>query len=282
MTEMIRANAIRIAALLVCTAVAGVAAPLLVSSRGAPSPLVIGTESGVIGIIAATFAVLVCAVIGGVAGRFLNTTAGIFIAGFGMGVLAWRMGVVTELGLLGRQGMVIPEAIVLAILALGAALVVFAIAGPVKDVEPDAGGTHPHPFTSIAAVRSCLGALAVVPVVLFLAASPVKGQVLAAAIVAGIVSGLVGRLASPHVQPILLIPATVLGGLIAYLAGQFLIDGTFADAAALRRLPTLVRPMPIDYLAGSFLGVSIGLSWATSFLEHEDDDDDDAMSSGEH
>jgi hypothetical protein len=34
-------------------------------------------------------------------------------------------------------------------------------------------------------------------------------------------------------------------------------------------LTALARPMPLDYLAGSLLGVSFGLGWAKSFLHHE-------------
>ena len=36
--------------------------------------------------------------------------------------------------------------------------------------------------------------------------------------------------------------------------------------------------MPVDYLTGSFLGVSVGLGWARSFMHHEEEGD---VASGE-
>ncbi|MCA9770806.1 MAG: helix-turn-helix transcriptional regulator [Myxococcales bacterium] len=159
-----------------------------------------------------------------------------------------------------------------AALAFLAVLIVQAVAGPVKDIEPNAAGVHPHPLVSAAAMKSAAAGLAVIPIVMLIAASAVKGQVLGTAIIAGVFAGLASRLVSPHVQPILIYPATVLGGLVAFLLGSMMLSAPFESAAALKRLPALVRPLPVDYLAGSLIGVSVGLSWATSFLHHEEPD----------
>jgi hypothetical protein len=270
MIDIFRINLVRFVGIAVCMLVAGMVAPMFTSARGAASPLVLGSEAGIVGIVAVILLVLGVAAVGGGIGRWLTPTSGMLIAGFGVGVLAWRMGTVTELGLLGREGLVVPEALLFAGLAFGAVMIVHAIAGPVRDVEPNAAGVHPHGILSGAAMKSAAGCLAVIPVVLLIAASAVKGQVLGTAILAGVFAGLASRLVSPHVQPILIYPATVLGGLLAFLIGGLMLDAPFESAAALKRLPALVRPLPVDYLAGSLIGVSIGLSWATSFLHHEE------------
>ena len=48
------------------------------------------------------------------------------------------------------------------------------------------------------------------------------------------------------------------------------VSGPLADAVVNGTLPVLSLPMPIDYAAGSLMGVSMGLGWARGFLHHEE------------
>ncbi|MEM7229036.1 MAG: hypothetical protein AAF432_09505 [Planctomycetota bacterium] len=273
MAHVIRNNSIYIAGMLLCIIVGLAAAPLMTSVRGAASPLVLGSSSGILGFLVVTMAVLATCAIGGMVGRMLHPPAGMYAAGIGIALLAWRMGSVTEVGYLGQQGTVYGDGIFLAILAAAGISIIYAIAGPMPGIEPDDDGNMPHPVLSVDAARAAAAGLAVIPVVLFLAASPHKGQTLGVAIIASIFAGLASRLLAPHVQPKLIFVSTIIGGLVAFAIGSYTMAGSFEDLAALKDLPPLCRPMPIDYLAGSFIGVPAGLSWATSFLHHDDEHD---------
>ena len=43
-----------------------------------------------------------------------------------------------------------------------------------------------------------------------------------------------------------------------------------AAVVASNQLPNIVLPLPIDYAAGSLIGVPIGIAWANGFLEKDD------------
>ncbi len=43
-----------------------------------------------------------------------------------------------------------------------------------------------------------------------------------------------------------------------------------ADAFVAGTLPAMSLPMPIDYAAGSLMGVAMGIGWAKGFLHHDD------------
>lgn len=99
------------------------------------------------------------------------------------------------------------------------------------------------------------------------ARSEMVGQTFAAAISAGVVGTLVGRVvghracvpASMLACPIL---AAVSPALAAIMQGKTLTDSLYRG-----ELFALARIMPLDWLAGMFIGVAIGVSWAGSMVE---------------
>jgi hypothetical protein len=99
--------------------------------------------------------------------------------------------------------------------------------------------------------------------------SPLKGQMLGAIFLGSLAAGLVGRLVSPHVQPILLMVAPIVAGAAGHLVGAALLRHPLGVAYVQNALSPLSIAMPIDYAAGSLAGVAVGLGWARTFLMHE-------------
>jgi hypothetical protein len=147
---------------------------------------------------------------------------------------------------------------------LAATLVVFRFAGPLSDIEPEQPGGAPAPDGL--GLRGLAAAVLVLPAVWLFARSDLRGQTLMAVVVGSMVVGLVGRLIAPHAQPRLLFAAVCLVGALGHLVGMMMVEGGLADAFVARAIPKINLPMPIDYAAGSLMGVSMGLGWAKSFL----------------
>jgi hypothetical protein len=278
MLKAIGQNAVLLGGLVVGATVSGLTAPLLRTARGALGPEVLAADS----IGAATAAVLVslavCTGIAVVVGRVCNTAVGMFVLGGGLFGLAWRLDTVVAVvharpgG--GALGLVALETLLWAILVLGVTVAVFRVSGPLRDVEPMEDGTVPDPLFSGAALRSAAAGIVALPVVWMLAQSPMKGQVIGAVFCAGMAAGLVGRLVSPHVQPVLLFASPVLFGALGHVVGSFMLEVPLDDAFVSGAIRPVSLPMPVDWAAGSLMGVAVGLGWARSFLHHEEDADD--------
>ncbi|UCD75201.1 MAG: hypothetical protein JSV91_15630 [Phycisphaerales bacterium] len=249
------------------------AAGYLTSPRGALGPTVLQAES----VIGAAVAVVVCmglaTMVAALVGRFTNAVVGLFVLGGGLYALVHRTATVEELARSEQSlGLVVVETVLWALLVLAAVVVVFRLAGPLKDVQLEKSGRRPSAFLSAAAGKSALAGLLVLPAVWFIAQSPMKGQVVGAVFVGGLVAGLAGRLWSPHVQPILLFVSPIVFGAIGHIVGMVLMKESLGEAFVAGEVPALCLPMPADYAAGTLLGVSLGLGWAKSFLHpHEEE-----------
>ncbi|TVQ53685.1 MAG: hypothetical protein EA377_07500 [Phycisphaerales bacterium] len=271
MGEVIQRNTSLILGIVLSGMICAIAAGWIVFPTGAASPTLLQAESMVPAWIITLTVLAISTVIAGVVGRFSNAAVGLFVLGCGVFVLARRMGSLEVLAF--GDGALTPlvvEAIIWTILLAGMSWTVFRIAGPLPDVEPNVFHVHPSPYFSREALIQMGCGVLMLPVVWLFAQSPDKGQVLGAAILGGIACGLVGRLMSPHVQPILLFASPCLFGAVGYMVGMVMLPGPLVDAYILRSLPAWVQPMPVDYAAGTLIGVSFGLGWAKSFLHHEE------------
>jgi hypothetical protein len=250
------------------------AVPFMTSLRGVHGPgiLTAGRPALAAVVVLACFAVttlLACVV-----GKLSNAAVGLFVLGAGVFVLDDRLGGIRELAFAhaSRGTLVIAaiETIVLAVVALAMVLIVFGTAGGFHDVEPDVNGRRPHWLTSDAALRSAACGVLVIPAVWLVAQTPLKGQAITAVFFGAMLAGLVGRLIAPHVQPILVFVSPVIFGALAQLAAAVLTRMPLDEAYVNGSLSVLARVLPMDYLAGALLGVSFGLGWAKSFLQHEE------------
>ncbi|MEE2896030.1 MAG: hypothetical protein VX726_09865, partial [Planctomycetota bacterium] len=94
-----------------------------------------------------------------------------------------------------------------------------------------------------------------------------KGQAIGAVVVGGILAGMGARLLSPLAQPILIFATPVLAGALGYAIAAAMQSGSPDEMFVLNTLPRFGRPMPLDYVGGSLVGVAIGLGWSRGMVE---------------
>ncbi len=251
--------------------IGGMCAPMLMSSRGELGPGVFEAVSlGRAGV--AAIAVLVASLLlGCIAGRVCNTVVGAFVMGGGLFGFTWRLESVHEIAFTGSLTAVAIETVVWSGLVLAAVVVLFRVSGPLPDVHPAQPGVAPSPFFSADAFKSAAAGALVLPAVWLIAQSDDKGQVIGAVFCGGMAAGLVGRILAPHVQPVLIFATPVLFGAIGHVIGAAALSEPLREAMVADRAGALIMPMPVDYAAGSLLGVAMGLGWAKSFLHHEEE-----------
>ncbi len=139
----------------------------------------------------------------------------------------------------------------------------------VADVHPAVVGGSPDPLCSTDALRMLACGLVALPVVWMFALNDLRGQAVIATAVGGVAAGVVGRMAAPHVQPMLLPAGVVLAGTAAMWVVGMMLPEDVAIAWARGDLPNLARPAPIDWAAGALLGTPLGFHWGGGFLKHE-------------
>ena len=150
-------------------------------------------------------------------------------------------------------------------------MVIFAIGGRLRDIEPNEDGVTPNAFASSQAIQMALAGAVMLPLTWLIAKSSMPGQAMGATFVGGLAAGLAGRLVAANVQPILLFVSPIFFGAIGHLVLALL------DALAVRCVVRQWKsPEPCErdacaYVAGSLMGVSMGLGWARSFLHHHEE-----------
>ncbi len=250
---------------------AAAAMPFLQSARGVAAPTVSQAESPVLAALALVGVVVVGTVVAIVVGRFVNTVTGLFAMGAGLTLLTMRSGTIEDYAFF-RTDSLTP----LVIGTIGWTVVVgvvawatFRGAGPLRDIPtPDDPDEHPTAPLSTLGLLMCLSGLITPIGVWLIAQSPMKGQVWAAVALGAATTALVGRLIGQYIQPVLLYPAAMLGGVIGHVVGAALLDGAVDVALARDTLSHLSYATPLDYAAGVLVGVSAGVGWAKAFL-HE-------------
>ena len=250
------------------------AAPFLRSAHGGRGPTVLSAERPVVAAMAVLVCLAVATAIACVVGRVVNAAVGLFVLGAGVFALDSRLGGLREVVFAHPEKSAIfgmgLETLVFALIVMGLVIVVFSVTGGFHDVEPEVDGTRPDWLTSDAAMKSAGMGLLVLPAVWLIAQSPMKGQAIAAVFFGSMVAGLVGRLSAPHVQPILVFVSPLVFGAIGHAIAAATMRAPLDDAYVAGATSAFARIMPLDYVAGSLLGVSFGLGWAKSFLHHEE------------
>ncbi len=259
---------------LLCAAVA----PFAISPRGSIGPTIFQAESPITATIAAIVGIGAAFVISVFVGRIINTAVGLFVLGWGIGVLAMRTGTIQEIMLIGDTSLwlIAVETFFWAVCILGMTSLMFRWSGSLQDIVPEEFESAPHPLKSRDALKSAIFGLVVLPAVALTALSPMKGQVLIAIFLGSMFAGLFGRLSKPHVQPVLLFATPCLFGVVGQIWGVMQLKLSMSEAFVQHAIPIMSYPMPIDYAAGSLMGVAFGLGWAKSFLHHEDDEEEHA------
>ena len=214
-------------------------------------------------------AMLVTFVISAGVGRLLESPSkGLVVMGIGLGWLAWRLEGMESIAFSGSLSTVAIEGLVWTVIVLLIACGVYLYAGPLACVQPREGQKALDNWAaSPAAAYFLASGLCALPVVWLIAQSPARGQAVAAATVAAMAVGIVGRLTAPHAQPILLMMAPVLAGTLVQWAMTFWLPADqMATMYMQGNFPHVLVPIPIDWVAGSLMGVPWGIYLGNVFL----------------
>ncbi len=245
--------------------------PYTYSSRGIIGPTLLQAQSPIAATVALLAGLAAATIVGAVVGRLTNAVMGLFVIGFGLGILALRFGSIQALAFAdGSLPLLAVETVLWAGAVLGSTLVVFWIAGPLGDFVAD---EEDEPASSRWSLGGAAAGIVMLPVVWLMARSELRGQTIAATVLGGLVAGMLARLLSPHTQPRLIFATACLAGAVGHVIGAVVIQVSTADGTAAAyvasTLPAVSLPLPIDYAVGSLIGVAMGLGWAASFVHHE-------------
>ena len=282
MIAAIKRNGTFVVGVAACGFLCAAARPFALSPRGASGPTFLQAESPVAAVVALTVAAGLATAVAVVVGRVINTAVALFVLGAGFFVLAHGMETVRDLAFAGGSlTWLAIETLLLAGLLLAAVAVVFRLSGPLPDIHPREGRAEAESVWGARALGAAAAAgLIVLPVVWLVAQSPLKGQAIGAVFVGSMVAGLAGRLLSPHVQPLLLFVSPLVFGAVGHLLAAARTGDPLDAAYVAGGLSHLSYPMPIDYLAGTLMGVAVGLGWARSFLHHDGDEEPEPAAAG--
>jgi hypothetical protein len=225
------------------------------------------------------------ALVGWLGARFFALSTGFASAGLVLAWGAWRTSTFdqlirrthspAELPMLAAEG---------AIALLAASAIAWVCWHASRAHRPSSANTAPTPQTFLshiatakdraaapkaAVIAVLLSAVAGAAVAYVIAATPLKGQTIAAAFVAAIAAGVVAQLAVQGMHasptPVAVVVGLVLPAVVAPFlarADSALVAHTFANSVV-----PIAKVMPLDWAAGAVLGAPIGLGWAGAMMD---------------
>lgn len=234
------------------------------------------------GVVAALVVMALAILMGVIAARTLGHRMGLFSAGLVLAWAAWGTGrvdvILAQPHTEGALRMLSLEGLLVGVLGVIGAAVILRI--PVMRFAlpetRDPGHEHYHfveepteYFNSTAPMALAAAVAAGGVIVWLVAQETLKGQTFAAAAIAGVAAAAAARVAAPRVSSVWVFGAVALlaaaSPLIASFKHPTQMDVVQASLAG--RLFVLARLLPLDWVAGAFTGVPIGLAWATSMVD---------------
>jgi len=287
---------IPLAALLILGPMAGLLTAALHAPDGSTHSTILLNQTPLLGLVAVAAAFALATLAGVISSRLHGPSAGLFTAGLVLAWSAWGTGNIDQILRRTQSGSIfwtlaIEGAIVGVLGCLAAAVILACARRPANDVAPETAspgllGGIIRQFRDIAgppgdgddenakrlaaagvAFILALGAAAIGA--WLLARESLKGQTLAAAVVAGVLAAGIGHAGDQRARATLFFAVLAILAIAAPLAAALKYSdpaGAVRAAYASSLLP-LARIMPLDWIAGAFLGIPIGISWAGSMLE---------------
>lgn len=250
---------------------AGPAAGFLISmiraADGGPGSALVNT-SPIIGLAITFAALLIAAAVGAVTGRLLGAAPALTAAGIVIAWAAWKSAEVEQLIRIAQGGgplvRLALEGSILGILGFG--LVIGCLFATRNATNP----WHLEPLSKLLGKNGMttivVGVVAGGVAAWLIAATPLKGQAVFAAIAAGTMAAAATRLVdidTPiHVMFIPIAILAILGPLTGLIFSGNVVAATYKGA-----LFPLANIAPLDWIAGGLLGVPMGVSWAGSMIE---------------
>jgi hypothetical protein len=256
--------AVLVVGIAACVLLAIPVLPWLVSARGVAGPgasdaVHPASSSAAMVLGAAAFTLVACVV-----GRLINAAVGLFVLGCGIAVIAGRTGTVVDAAFDGDTLMPLAaETIAWSVATLAMSMVVFKASGPLIDLPARRpGGPFVAEVFNPDALRGVIAAAAAVAVAWVLLRNETKGQAIGVVAVGGVAAAYLARRVQQDTQPILLMALPVL----AFGIAQAVVAASTAlpldRLLAQRALPGWSLAMPLDVVAGTLIGVPIGLGWS--------------------
>jgi hypothetical protein len=264
-SAVIRWSVVAVAALVVGP-VAGWLTGMLRAPDGGTDATALLSTSPVLGLACTLAAILIAVLYGHLAAKLLNFKWGMLCAGLIVAWAAWQSGRADAI-IRRVQG---PSAL----WALAAEGLVYGVIGVIatwfitRASDPRAAGVDgdegmKQDSMKAAGVAVLAGAVAAWGV----ARSEMVGQTFAAAITAGVAGTLVGRIVGHRAcVPASMLALPVLAGVSPVIAALMHGPNTL-EVMYHGNLFAPARIMPLDWLAGMFIGVAVGVSWAGSMVE---------------
>lgn len=270
-------------ALLVLGPIAGSLVAGLRAADGGYNATALISTSPIKGIFLTIIALAIAAAAGLAAARLTTARAGLTTAGLTLVWAAWRSAEVEQI--IRAAHATTPMwalAIEGAIWVAAAAVIAAAIEriGGLDHTNPawtgrEHQGDRPPPLSLTESIRATVhispaafaAAVAAGGVAAWLvAAQGLKGQTVAAGVVAGLAAAAIGRaIDTKAAAPAFFLPGIVVA-LVSPVAGVVLAQGSIVDATYAGTLAPIARVAPLDWAAGWLLGVPMGLGWATSLV----------------
>ena len=265
MAEWLR-TALLIVALAFSALIGAIGAQWMGGPRGGLGPSIleaidpVSASMAVIGIIA------IATIFGIFIGKVSSAASGMFVVGFALFALSMRTQGVSEFIFYGGNTTILmEEAFGLSLILLCSSILIFRFVGPLKDVPLNKNECGSAPFSLRSIAMTLLISLAMLPIIWLVAVTSSKGQVIGSAVVGGIVVACLARKWTPHLQPIVLFAAPTAVAAVGYAiaASMGISDIAFTQ----NTISPLIFLMPLEYAAGSLMGIPIGLSWGTSLAK---------------
>ncbi len=273
-------------ALLVVGPLAGaITASVRAPDGGADATALVSASPGV-GLLTVLAAVALAGAFGAACAFFSGVRPGMITCGLVLCWATWRTGTVDQiLRSAGNGAPLVRLAVEGAVLAPAALLVGLLICMATRP-EPEKDGRRPAltSAASLARLREGLlegkttalalgaGAAAFAGLTWLIAIEPLKGQAVAAAAAGACGAAVVSKLACSRVSPALPLAAAallmILGPLTPAVMGQVDTPAKMLDTLYRGGLFTLANLTPLDWMAGAFLGIPIGLGWVGTTEKH--------------
>jgi len=250
---------------------------------GGTNATALASAAPIAGLAVTVGAIVIVAAVGTLSGWLVGGGRALFAMGL---VLLWpavRSGAVEEMlrsdrspGLM--RSFAIESVILGGLLAL-AAIATDRIGASIKrkrmrangDSLPDVAPARKHAIDT--ALATTASAVAMVFVSWLVAIEGLKGQTTAAGVIAGVAGGLMARLAGGEASRWTIVLAATAAAVFAPLWAIHLHGADILQASYAGVLFPPARLAPLDWLAGSLVGGSLGWSWASSSLQREVDAD---------
>ena len=143
MMMAIQRNLVFFGGLAVCGWLCTAAATSMLSPQGAIGPSMLRAQSPALAMGMIIGCVIAAAIMAGLVGRMANAAVGTFVLGAGVFALAGRTATIRELAFAessgsarGPLGMLAVETLIWSAIVLASVMIVWLIAGPLKDIEP--------------------------------------------------------------------------------------------------------------------------------------------------